>query len=227
MSARTKTPILGEKYRKAFLFASEAHHNQVRKQTWVPNLPYMTHLQAVAGLTLEFGGGEDEACAALLHDAIEDTRVTYEQILSHFGKAVADIVQGCTNPKIDWSEHTVEEGQELCRKHRAEYRKELKTAPPSIRLVSSCDKLHNARTIIQEIRVAGGNTAVLLKFRDTPEETIRYYELLAEVYQAHYTTPTEPGDEERVGRMCRGVQAAGRELALVVLDIRRAVVLAR
>ncbi len=227
MSARTKTPILGETYTRAFLFAAKAHHNQVRKQTWVPNLPYMSHLSAVSGLVMEFGGTETEVCAALLHDAIEDTPVTYEQILKEFGKPIADIVQGCTNPKIDWSEHTQEEGQALCRKHRAEYRKELKTAPPSIRIVSACDKLHNARTILQEIRVAGGNCAVLLKFRDTPEETIRYYELLAEVYQAGYTTFTEPGTEERENRMCKGVQAAGRELGLVVLDIRRSVVLSR
>ena len=68
----------------------------------------MAHLLAVAALVMEYGGNEDEAIAALLHDAVEDQggEATLEEIRRRFGSAVAEIVEGCTDtlvtPKPPW-----------------------------------------------------------------------------------------------------------------------------
>jgi hypothetical protein len=75
-------------------------------------IPYISHLTAVAGIVLEHGGTEEEAIAALLHDAVEDQggKPILEWIRRRFGTAVADIVDGCTDtcvePKPDWRKRT-------------------------------------------------------------------------------------------------------------------------
>ena len=61
--------MLTARFEEALLYATRLHADQTRKGS---DIPYVSHLMAVAGLTLEYGGGEDEAIAALLHDAVED-----------------------------------------------------------------------------------------------------------------------------------------------------------
>src|SRR5207247_10818469 len=91
----------------ALRYAAEVHRTQFRKGTAIP---YVSHLLAVCSLVLEDGGGEDEAIAALLHDAVEDQggRGRLEEIRRLFGDHVADIVEGCTDadtiPKPPWRE---------------------------------------------------------------------------------------------------------------------------
>lgn len=77
------TTKLTERYEKALIYAIQLHSLQVRKQT---EIPYVTHLLSVSSLVLEDGGDEDEAIAALLHDAVEDqggleTEKSYYNIL--------------------------------------------------------------------------------------------------------------------------------------------------
>lgn len=92
---------------------------------------------AVSSLALEHGATEDEAIAALLHDAIEDQggAVVREAIRSRFGDAVTAIVDGCTDadtvPKPPWQARKQADLDHLA------------IASPSVRLVSACDKLHN------------------------------------------------------------------------------------
>src|SRR5712692_6587815 len=101
---------------------------------------------AVAGLALEYGGGEDEAIAALLHDAVEDQggETTRAEILRRFGPRVTEIVDGCTDtsqsPKPPW--HARKEA----------YIAHVRVASASVRLVSACDKLHNARSLAMDYR---------------------------------------------------------------------------
>ncbi len=96
---------LSPKFELALSYAVVVHAGQQRKGTGVP---YIAHLFAVASIALEYGATEDEAIAALLHDAGEDAggRGRIEDIRLRFGDAVADIVQGCTDtevmPKPPW-----------------------------------------------------------------------------------------------------------------------------
>ena len=76
-------------------FALDLHATQTRKGT---DTPYISHLLGVAGLVLEYGGSEDQAIAAMLHDAIEDQGAQHEPIIAErFGPVVARIVRGCTD----------------------------------------------------------------------------------------------------------------------------------
>ena len=103
----TPDPKLGERYSAALELAVELHADQSRKGT---SIPYIAHLLSVSGLVLEDGGTEDEAIAALLHDAVEDQGgpPTLELIEQQFGPRVAAIVSACSDtdevPKPPWKE---------------------------------------------------------------------------------------------------------------------------
>ncbi len=86
------------RFEEGLILAARLHAEQVRKGT---TIPYLAHLLGVASLVLEHGGGEDEAIAALLHDAVEDQggRPMLEAIRRRFGSTAADIVDGCTDPR--------------------------------------------------------------------------------------------------------------------------------
>jgi len=154
----------GEKFKNALLYASRLHRDQVRKGT---STPYITHLMAVASIVGENGGTEDEVVAALLHDAPEDQggEATLGEIRTQFGDRVAEIVDGCTDtfetPKPPWRE----------RKER--YLAHLTDASGSVRLVSSADKLHNARTVLSDYRLLGED--LWTRFNGKKEGTLWYY----------------------------------------------------
>src|SRR6266700_2005436 len=137
---------LTTRFQEALTFAAQLHAKQNRKGT---NVPYISHLLAVAGIALEHGADEDEAIAALLHDAIEDQggAPTREEIRRRFGHRVVEIVNGCTDaeiiPKPDW------------RPRKEEYIQKLALASSSVLLVSASDKLHNVRTIVSDYWVLG------------------------------------------------------------------------
>jgi GTP pyrophosphokinase len=138
--------LLGPRFSGALVFAAELHQDRVRKGT---DVPYVAHLLSVAALVIEDGGDEDEAIAALLHDAVEDRggRPTLEAIRSGFGERVATIVEACSDaevtPKPPWRE----------RKER--YVQHLECAGASVLRVSVADKVHNARAILQDYRAVG------------------------------------------------------------------------
>jgi (p)ppGpp synthase/HD superfamily hydrolase len=160
----------------AFDYACALHHNQMRKGTRVP---YLTHLMSVCALVLEAGGDEDQAVAALLHDAVEDQGglATLNEIRSRFGERVARIVDGCTDaygsPKPPWNE----------RKQR--YLDHLQGLPTDILLVSLADKVHNARTIVADLRREGPRT--LDRFNGGREGTLWYYRSLVEAFAGQST----------------------------------------
>jgi (p)ppGpp synthase/HD superfamily hydrolase len=159
----------GEKLEHALLYASRLHRNQVRKGT---STPYITHLLAVASIVGENGGTEDEVVAALLHDAPEDQggEATLRDIRLRFGDEVAELVDGCTDtyqdPKPPWRE----------RKER--YLAHLANAPDSVRLVSSADKLHNARSVLSDYRLVGED--LWTRFNGKKEGTLWYYRAIVD-----------------------------------------------
>lgn len=170
--------MLTERYADALQLAWRLHDGQLRKGTAIP---YVSHLIAVSSIALEHGANEDEAIAALLHDAVEDAGglPTLDMIRQRFGPAVADIVDGCTD--------AYEEPKPAWRPRKEAYLAHLAHASPSIRLVSNSDKLHNARSILSDLRVYG--PALWVRFTAPKEGTLWYYRSLAQVFASHGRSP--------------------------------------
>ena len=170
--------MLSERYEEALVFATRLHSRQVRKGT---PIPYITHLLTVSALVLEDGGGEDEAIAALLHDAIEDQGgdTARQEILRRFGPNVARIVEGCTDsdtlPKPPW------------RERKEAYLAHLREAPADVRRVSAADKLHNALTDLRDYREQG--EVFWTKFKGGKDGTLWYFRELVKVFQTFERTP--------------------------------------
>ncbi|MDY7023821.1 MAG: HD domain-containing protein, partial [Cyanobacteriota bacterium] len=130
---------------------------------------------------LEHGASEDEAIAALLHDAVEDQggASTQAEIRLMFGETVAEIVEGCTDtdqtPKPPW------------RERKQAYIDHIPKASASVRLVSAADKLYNARSIIQDYRQVG--EAIWERFTGKKAGTLWYYRAIVEAFEKVEKTP--------------------------------------
>jgi (p)ppGpp synthase/HD superfamily hydrolase len=191
--------LLSLRFREALACAAELHAGQERKGSGVP---YLAHLLAVASIVLDYQGSEDEAIAALLHDAVEDQggAATLREIRRRFGDTVADIVAGCSDadsiPKPPW------------RQRKEAYLAHLPRASASVRLVSAADKLHNARALLMDYRQVG--EAVWQRFNGGREGTLWYYGALVEALCRAGTTPVV----EELQRAVRELQRlAGRSPA--------------
>jgi len=181
------TPRLGQ----ALTLAIEAHEGQVRKGT---NIPYISHPIAVASIALEHGADEDQAIAALLHDAIEDGGANYEnRIRVQFGERVVAIVNGCTDGVPDDS------GQKApWEERKLKYIKHLSEASDDVLLVSGSDKLHNARSIVEDLISSG--QSVFDRFTATKTQTLWYYESLSNIFEEK-GTPISRALKDAVERM--------------------------
>ena len=124
--------------RTAFEFARNAHASQMRKD----GNEYIIHPIASAIIIAELGMDEDSICAALLHDCIEDTDVTEEEIESLFGKDVAIIVGGVTKLSRVTYTSVEEEQMENMRKMLIAMAKDIRVI-----LIKLADRLHNLRTL--------------------------------------------------------------------------------
>jgi (p)ppGpp synthase/HD superfamily hydrolase len=189
----------GEKFERALVYAARLHKDQYRKGT---RIPYVTHLLAVAAIVGENGGTEDETVAALLHDAPEDQggEATLEEIRTRFGDEVAQIVDGCTDtyedPKPPWRE----------RKER--YLAHLRHASRSVRLVSTADKVHNARTVPSDYRTLGED--LWKRFNGGKEGTLWYYRAITDVLWTENDNPVAEELDRVVTELDKAVY--GREL---------------
>jgi (p)ppGpp synthase/HD superfamily hydrolase len=168
-----KTPIhLGDLFLKAFAFAQVVHSDDVRKGT---PIPYLSHPMQVAGLALEYGADEEQASAALLHDVIEDSATSYEDLVEAFGARVAGIVRGCSD-----AEDHQEKGEWKPRK--AAYIRHLREEADADTLLVSCvDKLHNARSIVADLRQKG--PVFFDRFTGKRDGTLWYYAALLEIFR--------------------------------------------
>lgn len=162
---------LGERFEEALAWTSSLHRRQARKR---PAVPYVAHLLAVCSLVIEAGGDEDEAIAALLHDAVEDQggAPLLAEIRSRYGDRVAEIVDGCTDayesPKPAW------------RQRKQDFIASLDQASDSVLLVVAADKLHNAQSTIESLQAEG--LAVWERFRGR-ERALWYYRQVAEAIE--------------------------------------------
>ena len=171
-----------ERFSRAVNYAREAHASQTRKGT---SIPYIAHLLGVASLVLDYGGDEDQAIAALLHDTIEDQGEHHGAVMRRqFGDRVADIVLACTDG--------TQEGKALAQTPEAKradwvHRKRrnlahLVEATDDALLVSGCDKLHNARAIVADLRSPNIGAKVFDRFTGKRDGTLWYYREIANVF---------------------------------------------
>jgi len=166
--------IFSKRFIAALSYAAKLHARQIRKRT---ERPYIGHLLGVAAIVIEYGGDEDLAIAALLHDAVEDQGglPRLREIQRKFGKRVAHIVDGCTDaytePKAPWLER------------KRAYIARVAGEGPEVCLVSAADKLSNARETLYEVRTHGDS--VYERFAGKKTGTLWYYrELLRAFHRA-------------------------------------------
>lgn len=162
--------IDSERLCRAFGYAAQVHASQRRKGTTVP---YIAHPLAVSALVLEYGGDEDQAIAALLHDVIEDDGARHaSQINRYFGERVLRMVLDCTD--------ALDQGEPEWRPRKQRYLAHLAEVGADSLLVNACDKLHNARCILADLQRCG--PATLERFGGGRDGVLWYYRSLSELF---------------------------------------------
>lgn len=127
---------------QAIRAASVLHKDQLRKGS-MP-FPYITHLIATAFTLLDYTQDEDVIIAALLHDTLEDTDYTIEELEEDFGGRVREFVEAVTEPP------STAENRISWREKKAIYTKLLKKGPREAVMIAAADKMHNFRTIVED-----------------------------------------------------------------------------
>lgn len=174
MSESTDQPLLTARFREALTLAFDLHEHQTRKGSGVP---YFSHLMSVSALILEDGGDEDEAIAGLLHDALEDQgdKISADEIEARFGRRVRELVEACTDgTPVDGGK------KEPWDIRKARYIEHIAQVDHAHR-VSLADKLHNARSILCDLRMEG--EAVWGRFSKPKEKTLGHYRALVEAFR--------------------------------------------
>lgn len=170
--------MFSSRFLNALNYAARLHASQFRKRT---ERPYIGHLLSVTSIVIEYGGDEEMAIAALLHDAVEDQGgiPRLREIQRKFGKRVAHIVDGCTDsyadPKPPWMER------------KRAYVERVGRESAEVRLVSAADKLSNARETLYEVRVHGDT--VFERFAGKKAGTLWYYRALVNEFRKAGSTP--------------------------------------
>jgi (p)ppGpp synthase/HD superfamily hydrolase len=171
--------VLTASFQDALVYAAQVHDGHARKGP--AQIPYLAHLMSVAALVLENGGDQEQAIAALLHDAIEDQgdRTSLAELRERFGDRVARIVEACSDtdqhPKPPW----------LGRKQA--YIERMQDEPEDVLLVALADKVHNARATVADLRAHGD--ATWRKFGGTADQQLWYYRSLSELFSRRIPGP--------------------------------------
>lgn len=185
--------VLSDRFDRALIYATQVHAGQVRKGT---HTPYVAHPLAVAALVLEHGGGEDEAIAALLHDAAEDQggELRLADIRGRFGERVEAITRACSDDlpaageqKRDW------------RERKEAYLAHLMVVDRGVLLVSAADKLHNARAILIDYGTVG--EALWARFKASRDDTLWYYGRASQILGERLGVPLTRELAETVARL--------------------------
>ncbi len=198
--AGNSPPALTERYRRALDLTFEYHGATFRKQTRVP---YMAHLMSVSALAMENGADEDAAIAALLHDAVEDSKdgeATLREIRSEFGERVAHVVEACSDTKA-----VPGQAKPPWRERKEDYIAHLELLQDrDVLLVSLCDKVHNLRSILADHAIVGDALWDRFTTKD-PKDQGWYYATLAGTYT-----------KQIPGRLAEELEAMVRELLRIV-----------
>lgn len=161
----------------AISVAAWAHRSQFRKGT---DIPYISHPYAVGMILARNGFGTPVIAAGILHDTVEDTELTLAQIAERFGPQVARIVDGCTEPDKSLSWET----------RKAESLARLQSAPFEVKAVLCADKIHNVRTLQEDLRAHGD--AVWERFK-RGKKLQRWYHVESARILSEYARQSEKG----------------------------------
>lgn len=151
--------------KRAIQFAARKHHGQFRRET--EPLPYITHLFSVALLVAEDGADDDVVTAALLHDTIEDTGTTRDEIASIFNERVAILVESVSEPKeiggekLNWKES------------KEHYLANLENASDDALLIAIADKIDNIESKLEAFEKEG--EALLNRWKQPVKEYLWYH----------------------------------------------------
>ncbi len=152
---------------QAVEFATKAHSGQFRKGT---NVPYLVHPLGVCKILIEAGCSEDVVVAGLLHDTVEDSSTTIDDIRRVFGPEVAVLVEGASEPNRS-------DSWEKRKQHSID---RLETIPMDGVYVSLADKLHNIREIRADYEKLGDD--VFRRFNRPKDQQEWYYRALANIF---------------------------------------------
>ncbi|HEX8984953.1 MAG TPA: HD domain-containing protein [Bryobacteraceae bacterium] len=179
--------MFSDKFDAALVFAHRLHRRQLRKTS---GAPYVAHLLGVAASVMEDGGSEDETIAALLHDSIEDQARHYPggaaaltaTIEREFGPGVLRLVEALTE-RPDPSEQGIPDRRGRWRAHKEAYIRQIVTADPAVRRISSADSLYNVRSLTRDYLRMGDQlwTRFLTRSRD---DQLWAYDAVAHALQA-------------------------------------------
>src|SRR5690606_32558631 len=159
---------------KAIIVATKAHTGQYRKLT---DTPYVTHPLTVGMILLKSNYRDEVVAAGILHDTVEDTPLSINDIEQQFGSEIAELVAGCSEPDktLSWEER---------KGHTIEF---LKTASKEIRAVVCADKLHNIRSIIRDHHEQGEQ--IWERFNRGKEKQEWYYRSVIESLETDASFP--------------------------------------
>ncbi|MFC1609912.1 HD domain-containing protein [Myxococcota bacterium] len=172
-----------ERVGEALKLAADAFSSKIRKGTDAGGqtpIIYLSHLLQVATWVAENRGDEDQIIAAVLHDYLEDIDgATEAQLVGRFGKRVARLVAALSDttvrPKPPW------------KARKEAYIDKLRGEPPEVKLISACDKLHNATRILADLREIGAGVWEL--FSASRDETLWYYGQVTEALAYEWDHP--------------------------------------
>lgn len=151
---------------QALRAATILHKNQVRKGS-VP-IPYVSHLAAVTMIVADYTKEEDVIIASLLHDTLEDTDYTPQELEDDFGGVVREIIESISEPrdseftKLSWKEQ------------KQQYAKQLRKASENALLIAAADKIHNMRSMVEEY--FDDHTRFLADFQGNLEDRMLMYQ---------------------------------------------------
>jgi len=179
------TPTL--RFDRALQFASEIHRKQKRKTS---GNPYISHLLGVCALVLEDGGSEDEAIAALLHDAVEDRGPEYpggpsamiDDIRGQFGPEVANLVDTLTEQPTPETLR-INDKRQRWRNHKQLYIDRIASYDLSVRRISCADNISNVRSLVRDYLILGDKLWSRFMTRD-PADHVWAYESIARAFLA-------------------------------------------
>ena len=157
------------KIEQAIRAASILHQDQLRMGT-LP-LPYISHLMAVVLILSDYTDDEDTIVAAFLHDTLEDTDYTLDELREDFGGPVSDIVLALTEPKV------LNEKKLGWLDRKREYNKQLKLASEKALMIAAADKSHNFRTVVEEY--SDDHKRFLQDFGPQTQDRMEVYQTMA------------------------------------------------
>jgi (p)ppGpp synthase/HD superfamily hydrolase len=173
--------MYSERREQAIRLMLRAHEGQIRKAE--PEIPYVAHLIHVGLMVLEAGGDEDTVIAALLHDVLEDTDVTPEEIDASFGPRVTALVREVTEDKtLHWADR------------KTRMIDQLRHATPEACLIAAADKISNLETLVRAHLRQG--PSIWGNFRGAPRPTIEFYAGTLTVLRGRFPATLERNFDE-------------------------------